>query len=168
MSNRGHTVSPFRPDFMSFIEPKMRPIITTLINKNYLPFACCEGHNPSSKVFFTVAFSSRQDAQSFAMNFEKFNIQEVQEKTMLNYRTRPDGKIEGITEFKKTKDELVRFLNYEFMRNYDEYFLVEIIVQDWDFKKYNMSRFLEYHFGGLDAKLKNHLNIVEGLDVLDK
>lgn len=151
LSKRGWTLSPYDFDFYEHIDEGMLPIIKALTVKGYLTYACCEGHDWAAKRFFTVAFPSKEQASLFAVHFLGFDVRTKKygDDSNLNFIDK-DGKTSGIIERRKQDD--VGFLNYVYRRQYEEYYLVEVVIQDWHFGGFDPFRYGRFKFGLNDNK----------------
>jgi hypothetical protein len=126
------TVSPLNPNFFTQIEPGVKDIIQSLLEKNYLPISSCEGHG-GSPLFFRVAFGNLQLAEDFKKHLSSIpffevhiankisNIVQYEEFGKIKYRKRV------VDEFISNKEE-AKEINRLFKRSYDEVYFADCFL----------------------------------------
>lgn len=130
-------VSPYNPSFLSYIDNKMKPLLSALIAKGYLPYSHCEGHTIKDRTFFTVAFGKEGSAQKFRK--EIYDTGLVHRARSITCDEHRDLRFETIDDENETiyglrekatlgHDERVKWLNQIFGRNERNYFLTEVEV----------------------------------------
>lgn len=62
------SVSPLNPKFETQIEPGIAPVVSALLERNYLPISSCQGHG-DSRSFVRVVFGSKESAEKFISDF---------------------------------------------------------------------------------------------------
>jgi hypothetical protein len=142
-----HTVSPYSKNFLENIEENIKPLVISLMKKNYFSISSCEGHSIYFKRYVTVIFPSEETALRFKNKLPykrlKFKLSHCTE--VLNNPVEPDeyGNIINCEkkESKNSKESSVEYINYLIRRSYSDAWLLEVIISDQieqeeGFKKY--------------------------------
>jgi hypothetical protein len=120
------SVSPFKPNFLAYIDPKLRKSIQNLVEKGYLPTYSCEGHTFRKYRHIDLAFGERKQLEAFVLSTRKFRSRlwitcEPFETTIFEVI---DGKLKI---WQSLEDEINGF-NKNFLRNYEKYFFLRIYI----------------------------------------
>jgi len=134
-----NSVSPYSESFWENIEPKVKPLITALINKRYLTYSSCEGHDFTFRRYVGLAFAdtnSRQYVADYIIGLKipgisvKFIDSVSNQKIDLGYSDKVKYKSKYNAIEVDQKDGEIKSFNVQFHRNYENYCFLEIIVLD--------------------------------------
>ena len=64
------TISPYYKNFQSQIEEGVWPVVSTLVNKGYLPISSCEGHGGPLPYYVTLAFGDEEILNNFIIHLK--------------------------------------------------------------------------------------------------
>ena len=142
-------LSPYNSKILDNVEPQIKPVISTLISKGYLPAGSCQGH-PKQGIFtrwVTLAFVSDEERKKFIDKVNSYNLPvywyfnfldfeeapKLPEKRegatiSINMRDQKYNTIEEQRSSKYSKKDLTDFWNIMFARKYEEYFPVKMFI----------------------------------------
>lgn len=127
-------VSPYHKDFRTQIEDKVWPIVNALLNKNYLPISCCEGHvDPWKEFYFTVAFDSSENALNFVNKISHLDTSYIIYDTIANISQTGSKSYRHVEDNEKDSYSEILGMNTLLFRDYKKYFYVRI---EFNHKKY--------------------------------
>jgi hypothetical protein len=142
-------LSPYNYRILDNVEPHVKTLVGTLINKGYLTASSCQGH-PEDDVlnrWVIIAFISEEERTNFIDIVNSFNLPVYWYFNFLDFQEEPklpenrDGytisvnmkdvtykSIEDLRNSKYSKKDLTDFWNIMFSRNYNEYFPVQMCI----------------------------------------
>lgn len=130
------SISPFSKTFFDNIEPKIKDLIQSLMDKRYLTYSSCEGHNMTFRRYVGLAFvdaDSREHIINEIKNLNLYGIEyhlkdsvancpiEFNDKGNYTYK----NKIIPKTEISEKEIEA---FNIQFHRQYERYYFLELII----------------------------------------
>jgi hypothetical protein len=172
-------VSPYSPYIEDNVEPGVFDLVMTLINKGYLTVDSCQGHPDRQFRFVTIAFNTQSQREEFKNSLSKFKpVLRFQEKfkgmgfTIIYDQKKFSGKTLTVQDYNKityTDEDLVKFLNIMFLRNYSEYHLLMIrIASEPELRDVGLFKYIciksyyliLYQFRDyITSKLTKHINL---------
>lgn len=125
-----YTISPYNENFFDHIDADIKDLVHILLQKGYLPFSSCQGHNGSRKFIAIVTYSEINAKKiSKYFNFSKIVIKHLSENSTLEFK-RNSQKLVGIREPSYSTLDQIKSLNSLYIRNYQDYWILEIIFKD--------------------------------------
>lgn len=138
------TISPYSRFIEDNIEPGVYDLVVSLINKGYLTCSSCQGHSNRRYRFVTIAFNTKKQLNKFKTSILKskvpLNLRISNRKNqawpghsiVYDYK-KLNNKELTVQEFNKLSNEIseedfVRYYNIMFLRDYKEYYLMEIRI----------------------------------------
>lgn len=130
------SISPFSKTFFNNIEPKIKDLVTALINKRYLTYSSCEGHDLSFRRYIGLAFvddSSRQHIIDQINSLNLWGVECHKKESVANcpIEFNDNGnyiyKNKIIPEEKINEQEIEAF-NIQFHRQYERYYFLELVI----------------------------------------
>ncbi len=132
-----NSVSPYAEKFWENVEPKIKPLVSILVEKRYLTYSSCEGHGYSFRRYVGLAFSdenSRQYVIDFISSLKikgvKLNVLNSVSNQKIDLKHKRNLKYSekyNPNEIEQKEGEVKSF-NIQFHRKYEEYFFLEIII----------------------------------------
>lgn len=126
MDNFVVSKSPYSQDFESFLDPAIKQLVLSLVDKGYMPCYSCEGHKLYKPRYVIVGFGSGEARETFSNLIIKkwertlFSIERLDSLTI--------EKIEGQSFTHQTAEEEIRGFNQLFIRNYERYCFLKINI----------------------------------------
>lgn len=131
-------VSPYSPNIFNNLEPEIKDLVLTLIDKGYLTCSSCQGHPDRKYRFFTIAFESHQQLETFKETLQSFNLPihfkehdlhdpncefkvVFQQDKLSNKKMSMDDYKQHLNSYNAT----VGYFNMMFFREYKNYYLLE-------------------------------------------
>lgn len=152
-------VSPYSVHIFDNLEPLVKDLVLKLIEKGYLTTDSCQGHSDRKYSFVNVAFNSEKQMNDFINFFKLFNSN-IKYKIIDLKNPKSNGfrfvynqqkfnhkklKVKDYTNLTYTYKEAIMYFNTMFMRNYSDYYLVQIILTDGR-KILDPINYITYHF----------------------
>lgn len=144
-------LSPYNSNILDNIEPKIKNLISVLLNKGYLTAGSCQGHTVGKDKSLTrwvmISFISIEERDQFIKQVDSFNLPIYWYFNFLNTKKNPkkketrEGKVMSIN-FKNytyksidearysgyTDDDLTAYWNIMFARKYTQYYPVMMCI----------------------------------------
>lgn len=134
--NISHSVSPHSKTFLNNIEDKIKPLIISLMQKNYFTMSSCQGHDLHDRRFIMLVFPSKETALEFKNTIPfkfKYNISNVVNVLNMNLDVDKFGNINQIEKQSKINNQhesAMEYINCLIQRNYADAWLLELIISD--------------------------------------
>jgi hypothetical protein len=155
-------VSPYNPFIDENIDPGVFDLVMLLINKGYLTCSSCEGHSDRKFRYVTIAFNTMEQLNNFKKNILKsklplnFRISDKKNQAWYghnvtyNYKEIKEKKL-SVQEFIKisgkiTEEDFVKHYNTMFLRDYTEYYLMQIRIASLPETNFTFLGILKYIF----------------------
>lgn len=128
------SISPYSETFIENIEPKIRDLVKSLIEKRYLTYSSCEGHGISFRRYVGLAFCDEVSRNHIKEEITKLNLPGVfciEKEAVSNNKIEFSEKSYYYKEREipeNIKKEEIEAFNIQFHRNYEEYFFLEIVI----------------------------------------
>jgi hypothetical protein len=169
-------VSPYSPFIEKNIDPGVLDLVILLINKGYLTCSSCEGHSDRKFRYVTIAFNTFEQLNNFKKNILKskvplnFRISNKKNQAWhghnitYNYKNIENKKL-SVQEFIKlsekiTEEDFVKYHNIMFLRNYTQYYLLQIRIASFPENNSNflgiVKTIFEYPYYYIIYKFKNY------------
>lgn len=135
-----NSVSPHNKKFLENIEPKIKDLVSAFINKRYLTYSSCEGHDLTFRRYVGLAFADEDSRQYVIDEISNLNIWGVKFNkldSVINQNvTFTDSK--PIEYKEKLQYDLLEsnieneaeVFNISFHKNYTRYYFLELIIYD--------------------------------------
>ncbi len=124
--NQISSISPYTANFIDYIDPKLREIVTILCSKNYLPAYSCQGHSIVEPRYLVLAFGDLAQRNIFKKSLETLPSRhwiKLEELETLSIE-----KIRGRIHTWQSVEEETRGFNFLYCRNYKSYCFLKIVI----------------------------------------
>jgi hypothetical protein len=131
-------VSPYSHNIFDNLEPEIKELVLTLIDKGYLTCSSCQGHPDRKYRFFTIAFNSYQQLTNFKETLQSFNLpihfkeHDLSDPNcdfkVIYQQNKFANKKLSMKDYDKLSNnynDIVKYFNMMFFRDYKEYYLLE-------------------------------------------
>jgi hypothetical protein len=130
------SISPFSKTFFENIEPKIKELIKALVNKRYLTYSSCEGHDLSFRRYVGLAFMDEESREHLVEEIKKLKLPgleyhykdsvancpiEFNEKGNYTYKNK-------IVPAQEINEQEVHAFNIQFHRHYERYYFLELVI----------------------------------------
>lgn len=130
------SVSPYSKTFFENIEPKIKDLVKALVDKRYLTYSSCEGHDLSFRRYIGLAFADEQSREHLIQQIQTLNLPgieflrkesvancpiEVNEKGHYTYK-------EKIIPLHQINEQEIHAFNIQFHRQYERYYFLELVI----------------------------------------
>lgn len=130
------SISPFSKTFLDNIEPKIKELIESLIDKRYLTYSSCEGHNMTFRRYVGLAFAEEASRDHLINEIKKLNLYGIEYHSRNSVANCPiEFNDKGNYTYKSKiipKDEMdekeTEAFNIQFHRKYERYFFLELVI----------------------------------------
>jgi len=152
-------VSPYSPYIFDNLEPQIKDLILTLLDKDYLTSDSCQGHKDRKYSYFCVVFNTKNNLNKFRSCIESFNMKiSFQIINLKNSNQTTYGLIYDQNKFLNKKltvqeyknlnysyQDAIDYFNLMFLRDYKEVYMLAVIVCDGR-KGASLIQKIIYHF----------------------
>jgi hypothetical protein len=167
------SVGMHNPDFDSYIENGIRPVISALKNKGYLTLSSCEGHGITDDTRVVICFghegmlSAFKEAldplTSLGLVMEHLKPQDYMEQSTpytKAYDAIPELRKQGISVREKMTDlECTNCLNKLFNRGYKSYYLLRLVIVPGT-DRVNAIKAMYYHWLRKDCLINTTAQVI--------
>lgn len=130
------SVSPYSKTFFDNIEPKIKDLVKSLIDKRYLTYSSCEGHDLTFRRYIGLAFVDEESREHLINAIKELKIKgiefyrkdsvancpiDVNEKGHYTYK-------EKIIPLNKINEHEIHAFNIQFHRQYERYYFLELVI----------------------------------------
>lgn len=129
------SISPFSKTFFDNIEPKIKDLVKALIDKRYLTYSSCEGHNLSFRRYIGLAFANEESRQHIIDQIKSLKLPGVEchiKDSVANCPIEFNEKGNYIYKSKiipnETNQQEIDAFNIQFHRNYERYYFLELVI----------------------------------------
>lgn len=112
--------SPYSKGFEDCLDPKMKKIVLTLVNKGLLPSSSCQGHSLLEPRYVVLCFGSQSERNDFKNSLPGFFTRESD--------TQSKEVIDDQEFVHQSREDEIRGFNYLFVRNYEQYWFLRIYL----------------------------------------
>lgn len=138
--------SPYNSNIDDWAEPLIKPLVQTLLNKNYMTISSCQGHSIKDDCYIYIAFGTENNSAKEAFKLQEqlfplvqFGItsriiraedyMEQTEDYSESFKNIPDLRRKGVfVRTKMSKEEAANCINNLFKRGYSRYYLLKIYL----------------------------------------
>lgn len=130
------SISPFSKTFFDNIEPKIKDLIKELVNKRYLTYSSCEGHNMSFRRYVGLAFVNEESREHIIKEIKQLNLPGLEylkkdsvANCPLDFNDNGDYIYKNkIIPKEEVNEKEVEAFNIQFHRKYERYYFLELVI----------------------------------------
>lgn len=130
------SISPFSKTFFDNIEPKIKELIKSLVDKRYLTYSSCEGHDLSFRRYVGIAFVDEETRNHLIEEIEKLKLPGVECHKKESVANCPiEFNIKGNYIYKnkiipqnQINEKEIHAFNIQFHRQYERYCFLELVI----------------------------------------
>lgn len=130
------SISPFSKTFLDNIEPKIKDLVKALIEKRYLTYSSCEGHDLSFRRYIGLAFVDEETREHLIKEIKKLNLLGVEFHKKESVANCPiEFNDNGNYTYKnkivpenQINEQEIHAFNIQFHRQYQRYYFLELVI----------------------------------------
>jgi hypothetical protein len=130
------SISPFSKTFFENIEPKIKELIKALIDKRYLTYSSCEGHNLTFRRYVGLAFMDEESRDYLVGEIKKLKLPGIEYNYKNSVSNCPIEFNENgnytyknkIIPVQEINEQEIHAFNIQFHRNYERYYFLELVI----------------------------------------
>jgi len=124
------SIPPYLDGFLDNIEDRIKPLVSALVAKNYLPISSCKSHSIFDNRFVTLCFNSLDSLNDFDQSIRM--IPGVNTQIFKTYCNMPFTRVKGNLKFMLSTPRDIemerKYLNHFFSRNSSEWYFLEVRI----------------------------------------
>lgn len=130
------SVSPYSKTFFDNIEPKIKDLVKSFVDKRYLTYSSCEGHDLSFRRYVGLAFVDESSREHLIEQIQTLNLPGIEfyrKDSVANCPIEVNNKghytyKEKIIPLNEVNEQEIHAFNIQFHRNYERYYFLELVI----------------------------------------
>lgn len=130
------SISPFSETFFDNIEPKIKNLVKSLIDKRYLTYSSCEGHDMTFRRYIGLAFADEDSRNHIINEIKKLKLPGVQyhkkdsvANCPVEFNDKGDYTYKNkIIPIQEINEKEIEAFNIQFHRQYERYYFLELVI----------------------------------------